>query len=290
MASILLWLSAASGSFFLLGIMTQAINLQQILAPHVNNQAREALTEAPGGLFVLLFLVQDLDYTLLAGITIRLIIQQPAERVFFPICWLFSAVLSLLLYQPIWSHYSPLIAIPITWLAAHALPIGLEFFQMDRWTTRVRTNLFKSSSIRGWAAGFILFACVAVPIKSALISEKMSNFLEESHRGFLLVQQVQSYKPVTQWILTDLPILAFYSHIKVPPDTVVFSSKRIKSGDLNQKELFNILEIYRPEQVVLGLYPQVQQSLEQYLQRDYTKVYQRKQVIQYVLNTLVKYP
>jgi hypothetical protein len=91
---------------------------------------------------------------------------------------------------------------------------------------------------------------------------------------------------MTQWLLTDLPILAFYTGLKVPPEVVVFSQKRLAAGDLTQADLLKVLKTYQPEQVVLGLYPEVRPWLKAYLQHNYTPVYQRQQVVQYVRQSL----
>lgn len=284
---LLIWFSAASTLFLLLGLATHAINVAQLLAPHINPRAREALTEAPSWLFILLFLVQDLDYALLAGVATKLLLKQQIEGLLFPLYWLVSATLSLLVYQPIWSHYSPLVAIPITWLAAYALPIGQAFFQIPKRPRWIQTlQIQAKSTLRGWVMGGVLFACIALPVKLGLITEKMYDFLAESQRGRALVEQVQAYQTVTQWILTDLPILAFYSHLKVPPETVVFSSKRLESGDLTRANLIMILQTYQPEQVLLGRYPKLKTALEPYLKQHYVKCYEKGAIAQYVRKSL----
>lgn len=293
-----LWLGTTAGFFFLVGIVTHAIDVGQLLAPHTSAQARALLTEAPGWLFILLFLVQDLDYTLLAGVAVWLMMK-PLSRatrdfgqyllfpvaIYFPLFWLASALLGLLVYQPIWSHYSPLIIIPLTWLATYALSL-VRVLKKTRWGFQIRVETLPSQHLRQWLTGFVLFAMIAVPIKLGLISQKMADFRQDSYSGTELVRRVQAYQPMTQWLLTDLPILAFYTGLKVPPEVVVFSQKRLAAGDLTQADLLKVLKTYQPEQVVLGLYPEVRLWLTAYLQHNYTPVYQRQQVVQYVRQSL----
>jgi xanthosine utilization system XapX-like protein len=284
------WLGITAITFWLVGVITHAIDVEQLLAPHASAQARAMLTEAPGWLFILLFLVQDLDCTLLAGVAVWLMIRPLARLtsvVYFPLFWLGSALLGLLIYQPIWSHYSPLIIIPLTWLATYTLSL-IRVLKPTHWRLQINAETVSSRRLRQWLVGFVLFAIIAVPIKLALISQKMADFQQDSQAGVELLQQVQAYQTETRWLFTDLPILAFYSGLRVPPETVVFSQKRLAAGDLTQAELLKVLETYQPEQVVLGLYPEVRPLIEVELQRNYVPVYQRKQVIQYVRQSLSK--
>ncbi|HEY9827733.1 MAG TPA: glycosyltransferase family 39 protein [Stenomitos sp.] len=286
-----IWSSTVTITFLTVGIATHALNLDQLLAPHLSTQARVALTEVPSALYVLLFFVQDLDYTLLAGLALRLLwpLRQPAFL--FPFTWLLSSTLGLLAYTAIWSHYSPLIAIPTVWLAALALPSALAGWPVGLGTLRRREQTASRPSLpklnlKSWAVGLLLFACCLAPIKVALIGIKMGQFIKDSGTGFALVQQVNLYRSQTQWLMTDLPILAFYTHLKVPPPTVVLSEKRLEAGDLAPETLQQVLDTYQPEQLVLGLYPPVEEALKSAIAQDYTLVYHRKQWKHYLRNTV----
>ncbi len=110
-------------------------------------------------------------------------------------------------------------------------------------------------------------------------------FVQESRTKLEVIEQVSMFRSSTHWLFTDLPIVAFYANLKVPPELAVFSLKRIQSGSLGAQELNRILKTYRPEQVLLGRYPQILQMLEPYLREHYSKHYEKEKIVQYVLKS-----
>jgi hypothetical protein len=100
-----------------------------------------------------------------------------------------------------------------------------------------------------------------------------------------VIEKVRALQPSTQWLFTDLPMVAFYTGLKVPPELAVFSTKRIASGSLSDAKLAKILKTYQPEQVLLGRYPKVEAALAPYLSQHYRKQYEKDKVTQYVLNS-----
>ena len=52
--------------------------------------------------------------------------------------------------------------------------------------------------------------------------------------------------------MKDVPIYGFYADLLVPPEIAVFSTKRIKTDQLTQNEIYELLLKYRPEQILIG--------------------------------------
>ena len=136
------------------------------------------------------------------------------------------------------------------------------------------------------AAGFVIFAIALMPIKLTVNAVMNHQFVEESKPKFEVIQQVRAFKSSTHWLFTDLPIVSFYTGLKVPPELAVFSTKRIASGSLGDAELRRILQTYQPEQVLLGRYPKVQAALEPSLRQHYVKQHEKDKVTQYVLKSV----
>jgi hypothetical protein len=74
----------------------------------------------------------------------------------------------------------------------------------------------------------------------------------------------------TNWIMTDMPMYAFRVHRPVPPALATFSSKRLATGALTDKEILAAMRAYQPEQVLMARFEIP--ALEEYLQKNYTLI------------------
>jgi Dolichyl-phosphate-mannose-protein mannosyltransferase len=282
----LLWLGGCSGTAIAVGILSHSFSATQLLGTHFDGAAQVALQREPSWQLLLMFLAQDLDYTLLAGVGIYLLLKHQPQWPILPLVWLASVWVGLTYYQPLWYHYYPLISVPVVWLATYSLTQAFPFFRQKQWYRNLRWHNLKHPTLKGIAAGFVIFAIALMPIKLAVNAVLNHQFVEESKSKFEIIQQVRAFKPSTHWLYTDLPIVSFYTGLKVPPELAVFSTKRIASNSLSDAELRRILHTYQPEQVLLGRYPKVQTALEPDLNQLYVKQYEKEKVTQYVLKSL----
>jgi hypothetical protein len=282
----LLWLGGCSVTAIAVGILSHSFSATQLLGTHFDGAAQVALQREPSWQLLLMFLAQDLDYTLLAGVGIYLLLKHQPKWPILPLVWLASVWAGLTYYQPLWYHYYPLISVPVVWLATYGLTQAFPFFRQKQWYRNLRWQNLKHPTLRGMAAGFLIFAITLTPIKLTVNAVMNHQFVEESKSKFEIIQQVRAFKPSTHWLFTDLPIVSFYTGLKVPPELAVFSTKRIASNSLSDTELRRILHMYQPEQVLLGRYPKVQNALEPDLNQLYVKQYEKEKVTQYVLKSL----
>jgi Dolichyl-phosphate-mannose-protein mannosyltransferase len=282
----LLWLGACSITAISVGVLTHSFSATQLLGTHFDGAAQVALQREPSWQILLMFLAQDLDYTLLAGVGIYLLFKHQPQWPLLPLVWLVSIWVGLTYYQPLWYHYYPLISVPVVWLATYGLTQSFPFFRQKQWYRNLRWQNLKHPTLKGMAAGFAIFAIALTPIKLTVNAVMNHQFVQESKPKLEIIQQVRAFKSSTHWLFTDLPIVSFYTGLKVPPELAVFSTKRIASGSLSDAELRRILQTYQPEQVLLGRYPKVQTALEPYLRQHYVKQYEKDKVTQYVLKAV----
>jgi hypothetical protein len=104
-----------------------------------------------------------------------------------------------------------------------------------------------------------------------------SDLLEEAY------QYVEQYAPDTQWMVTDLPMFPYRFDLLVPPNLVVFSTKRFKTDLIAEEELYRTIDAYQPGMVlinkrILGLQP--------YLDEDYQLVFTRRDLDLFVRNDI----
>jgi hypothetical protein len=281
-----LWLTACALIFVAVGLSTNSFGVTQLLNSHFNEVSQAALQREPSWLILLMFLVQDLDYSLLAGLGVWILLKHKPHWPSLPLVWLITVLIGLAHYKPLWYHYYPLISVPLVWLATYGLTQSFSFFRQTQWYRKIRLD-WRQLSLKGFAAGFAIFAIALLPIKSIVIGVENHLFVQDSKHQSVIIQKVQSFQAQTNWLFTDLPITSFYTHLKVPPELAVFSTKRIESGNLSNAVLLKILQTYQPEQVLLGRYPKIQAALQPYLDAHYVQQYKQAQIWLYVLKSLV---
>ncbi len=272
--------------------LSNATDYNQIFLSHFNPEMKMAVSAVldpfESKLKLLLFLVQDLDYTILAFMLIWLSFKSKSPFPLFPALWLLFVIPILLVYEPIWSHYSLLISIPLTWLAIHGLKkIKLSIFSesVDRSSlNKVSVRQYYSSSVSLSISVFIVLALAA---KIYVFHQNYYYFAREYDSWNPIYNQILKYKAKTTWIFTDLPIVSFYADLKIPPESVVFSVKRVNSGGLNHLAILNLMQKYQPEQILLGRFPEIENSLQPYLMKYYTKNCRRKLMNHYVKKTFL---
>jgi 4-amino-4-deoxy-L-arabinose transferase-like glycosyltransferase len=280
------WATACAVTFGAIASLTHSLSIAQVLGTHFDGVAQVSLQREPSWQLLLMFLAQDLDYTLLAGVGAFLLFKQKSPLPVLPLVWLATVWVALTYYQPLWYHYYPLISVPVVWLASYGLTPSFNFFRQKQWIKTLGWRNLKRPTLNGIAAGFVLFAIALTPVKLGVNAFINHQFVENSKPKLEALAKVQALQPSTQWLFTDLPIVAFYTGLKVPPELAVFSTKRIASGSLSDAKLTQILQTYQPEQVLLGRYPKVEAALTPYLNRHYRKRYEKDKVTQYVLKSV----
>jgi hypothetical protein len=282
----LVWLASCGLTALGVAYFTHSLSLSQILGTHFDGAAQVSLQREPSWQLLLMFLAQDLDYSLLAGMGIYLLFRHQPRLPLLPLVWLVTVWVGLTYYQPLWYHYYPLISVPVAWLATYGLIPSVQFFRQRQWYKTIRWRKLKQPTVMGVAVGFVFVAIALTPIKLAVNAYLNHQFVAESKPKLEVIDKVRALQGSTHWLFTDLPIVAFYTGLKVPPELAVFSTKRIASGSLSDVVLMRILQTYQPEQVLLGRYPKVKTALEPYLNQHYVKQYEKDKIAQYVLKSL----
>ncbi|MEB3212691.1 MAG: hypothetical protein VKL39_15130, partial [Leptolyngbyaceae bacterium] len=71
------------------------------------------------------------------------------------------------------------------------------------------------------------------------------------------------------------PLYGFYADVLVPPEVVVFSKKRLLTGQLTPEVILELLKVYSPGQVLFARFPREvanQPPIAHYLQQKYRQV------------------
>jgi hypothetical protein len=286
--SLLQWIGILSFTYILIALLFgQFSHHDQLIQAHLN-QPIDTQIENYNNLYYLNYMTaQDRDYIFLAVVGIFVILYQKNKNGLFPITWLATSILILLLHKPIWYHHYHLISIPICWLAAYAVASLLSLLSQN-WQGNFK-SFFKSLSLKE------LIITILIGIIFVLLIFATPPITKGSPpKDLQLMQLVLKYKDSTKWVFTDRPIYAFYAGLSVPPEMAVISSKRINSGQLTNQEMLAVLKKYHPEQIVIArIHSQIisDPNISNYINKYYTKTYsdkkESKESEHYILSSLI---
>jgi hypothetical protein len=284
--SIGLWCLCCGFSFLIAGLLTHAFYPEQLIDSHLAASTQAHLQREPSWLRLVMFLAQDLDYSLLAGLSIWLLLRRKITTPKLPLYWLATVLPALSFHQPLWDHYSLIVLIPVVWLATYGITHSAQAFQTLQWPPK--TFQWPRPTLNLLSTLLVGFAIALVPVKLGINAIINHQLVQISRQQAPVIESLKTFQSQTRWLFTDLPIASFYTNLKVPPQLAVFSTKRIESGNLSNEVLLKILQTYQPEQVLLGRYPTIRKALQPYLEAHYSQQYKQEQISLYVLKSLAK--
>jgi 4-amino-4-deoxy-L-arabinose transferase-like glycosyltransferase len=278
-ASPLIWLSTLVGTYVFIGLLFNSLNYDQLLASHMQENIKEVYESSRGLRYLLFMIVHDADYMLLALLGTVFIVQKKYWNGLFPLTWLMTSLLLLLVHRPVWYHHYLLISIPMVWLAMYSVLPVVDFFKQskqNKTTGLAQFSALKKQPLVGLAILLLVVSFLLVPVK-------LPNTVRKPNPQWEIVDRLTTYREHTRWVFSDRPIIPFYAHLAVPPEIAVLSQKRFASGNFNYDDVLNVLKTYTPEQIVLARrtkdiksHPGIRQLLNDNYVRTYSKVYSRR--------------
>jgi 4-amino-4-deoxy-L-arabinose transferase-like glycosyltransferase len=253
----LIWLAALISVFLSVGLYYHSLSYQQLVASHFDSGVKVAFDPVSSYQVVAGFLVQDIDYFLLA-IPVAITVWKTKQwQHFLPIGWLIAAFILLLQHRPVWYHHYLLVSIPLAWLAA------IAFSTLDM--------------KRRWVKGCVILSLLLIPVKLGITQLENNRVVAQSPDRVQLVQALlPADRQASDWIFTDCPIYAFYADLKVPPEIAVLSFIRIESKAVTAAQMLAVFEQYQPQQALLCKSPTLRNYVQDYLNQHYTQTYANK--------------
>lgn len=275
---VVIWAAAVVFAYLAIGIYFGALNFEQLLGTHFTESvlARDAYQGLSSREQLLRYVLFDYGHALLALVGIVVIILGSYAHGLLPLAWLAMVTPLMLTHRPLWYHHYPLLAIVLAWLAAYACE------PLWRWA-QAQPAALNSRWRRPLALGLAAVVMLAVIFVRA--QRTIPEYNQRPYQAEVL-QLLQAKAPTTQWVFTDMALYPFYAGLRVPPEIAVFSRKRLISGDLTPSVMVEILQRYRPEQVLLTRFKDdllADAGFADYLATHYTKVYDNPDVAYYLL-------
>ena len=269
----LLWSVVFTAFTLVAGILlTGTQTISQLIQPHL--AASQASVYPPNEqLLPITYYLQDAwPILLLALVGTALVFQHRRWLMLYPLAWMLSSFVELSVLKPVWYHHQLLITIPAAMLAAVA---SGEIFQvlLQGWHTPFE---FKRNwlLLAGGLLSVVLVIAFRVPDVYNLFQQQANADTTQRHPfEDKLLKKINQYAPQTNWMVTDMPMFAFRADLKVPPNLVVISWKRLAAGDLDEEEILNTLQSLKPEQVLFGRFQF--NALNKYLAENYDLILER---------------
>ncbi len=283
---LLLWIISLVVIFLIFSLLFNALSYEQLFGTHFGEEIKTAFVKDGFERLSKVIINKDYDLFYLAIFGIFVVFVSHRWEGLFTVAWLGAGTLLLLNHKPVWPHNYCLIAIPMAWLAAYAsVPLFDLFKERDRLFNyrefRLRNYFWASISLI-----LIIFALLTLKPK---VSKDIPSLQTKYEPEFAAVNRLLEHKNSTKWLFTDLPIYGFYSDLLVPPEIAVFSTKRIKTGQLTQDEIYELLIKYRPEQILIGRFKgfmYTSTDVYSYINKFYSKSNDISVVEHYVLKSL----
>jgi hypothetical protein len=195
-----------------------------------------------------------------------------------------GAYFLLLRHAPVWYHHQLLVTVPAAMLGGVAVGEGLRWIlEATRHHSLLRfRNLIALLAL----ASFALVLYDQIPDVSRRLrfgANLVDGPLQASDLLEEVYQYVNQYAPGTEWMVTDLPMFPYRFDLLVPPNLVVFSTKRFKTDLIAEEELYKTIDAYKPGQVLIG---KKIAGLQGYLDQDYQLVFTRRDLDLFIRNDL----
>jgi hypothetical protein len=280
------WLGVFTGlSTLLLFTLVGIGHLDQLLLPHLYASQLDTFRQSDSTLTLWYHLQQSWVFLLLAALGTAVIFMEKRWLGLYPLAWMVAALVLLAEHAPVWYHQVLLVTIPSALLAAGG--VGEAIYKI--------VSLQRS----GWKlspAALVHLATIPVFITALLLHAPatLRQFSPDpvyarderrpraSENRFMA--RIEKFAPQTHWIVTDMPMYAFRAGLPIPPNLVVFTTKRLFTGFLPDEELRETIRKYNPEQVLLGRYEYP--ALDEILARNYRLAHQRNGVRIYIRKDL----
>jgi 4-amino-4-deoxy-L-arabinose transferase-like glycosyltransferase len=262
----LIWSLVFASVVIVLGLIFVGYsNINQLLEIHL--AARYSDTFVSGTYTILWFLQESSPILFLALIGSIFIVLERNWLSLYLVAWAAAAFLLLSLQVPVWYHHQLLISIPCAMLA------GIAVGQAVYWIASIyrSRDFFTLRSLLSIVAIVGLAFALITRIPNTIYDFSQPDDLLDRERIFLT--RMANHAAETQWVVTDIPMYAFWIGASVPPPVAVISVKRMDAGDLTEDDIINVVEEYKPEQVLIGRFEFP--KLSQLLEHEYRLLYSR---------------
>lgn len=249
-------------------------NINQLLETHLAARYTDAFIKERGIFSIIWLLEESWPILLLALIGSIFIVLERNWPSLYLVAWAAAAFLLLAIQVPVWYHHQLLITIPCAMLAGIAGGQAIYLIA----SIRHSHNFFTLPGLLSIAAIIVLGFALIIRIPITISDFSQPDALLDREKIFLT--RIANHASETQWVVTDMPMYAFWIGAPVPPPVAVISDKRLVTGNLTEDQIITAVEEYQPEQVLIGRF--IFPKLNQILDDEYRLLYSRGKISLYL--------
>jgi len=259
-------------------------NLDHLVAVHlVKNNTAEKLSDFT----IAEHMKRSYSFLYLALVGSVALLRKKQWLALYPIAWIIAAYVMLSFYYPVWSHYKPLIDVPLALLGAYAVVTAFQFLKQVIMRFRPYFSSSPQQLIQLAALVGLIALFFRLPKGLGVLEAKPSlsgSGLNMNTNDVKFFELMVDYASQTEWVVTDMPMYAFRARLPVPPNLALISQSRIDTGFITDQEIIETIQEYNPEQVLIGhfSFPQV----EDYLSENYRLLHSYEGVQFYLRNDI----
>jgi hypothetical protein len=195
-----------------------------------------------------------------------------------PLAWLGLTLVVFALHKPWWPYYYIHNALPLCWCAG----VGI-WKTVQAALPRVSTITPQSGNSKppistqkprlAFQIGVALYGLLAISwMVTRIYLEEQAIRNSPKISATLVLKEIKSFKPFTNFMFADQPIYSFHSGIPMPPHLAMISLKRFWTGDMSNARLIAEMEAAKPELILLGN-DRREVPFDDLLNREYRMVY-----------------
>jgi hypothetical protein len=246
-------------------------NLSQLITTHLSAREDPAYLSLAQAQSISWHLRDSWPVLLLAGVGSLFALLERRWTAFYLLAWGATAYVLLSFHAPVWYHHQLLITIPAAMLAAVAVGEAVRLLPQA-----IRQHAFMDVRF------FLILLALAGSAATLAVRARLTYhtfilpaFLippeaPSEGREAPFLAEMTSRVARTHWVVTDLPMYAFRAGLPVPPPLAALTDKRLSSGEISEAQIIQVIEDYKPEQVLLGRFNLP--AVEAYLKEDYRRL------------------
>lgn len=233
------WCALAGLAFALLmSLLGGSGATAQLLGPHVGAQLMMTSSGGPESLHRDLW--ANAPLLLLAAAGALVVLSAPTPARVAVVTWFGLYLAILMVHRPYWYHHQILLSVPAALLAGQT--VGWE-------STPAAIGRWGAACARLLAGVTLVFLVEATMIHGLADPQVPIAYHADLGR---IVEEMRRFGPLTDTVLTDVPMFAVRAALPVEPAFAVVTQKRMAVGKLDPADFLQRIHAGAPEQVVLG--------------------------------------
>ena len=266
------WILAFTIVFLYIATVATRIDFSQLLKPYLLARGLKSMPDQN----IRYWLLQEYDIILLAICSFIFLRRQDRKNFIAPLITLILGLVVFSNHSPRWYHHRLWIIIPLSWVASFGFYTLYDHVK-KAWKNKGKPVKRRPAAVILILGIAVIFSLVTLPFKYGRITSELQYVLPDHGNAVALMKK---YRSQTNFVVTDMPIIAFYADIPVHPYLASVSPKMMRIGLLTASDYLKIIREEHPGLIFFERFEALKEEIAPYLQKDYALEYESKDGLQ----------